>query len=658
MKTVRAILWGAILVGFLAALVPIAARWQAETRNRSVEITVDFAEVRTLALAERKSEAEVLQSLQKSGVVSIALPEETLSQLEDAREIAVVPVGAFTPQVPGQSTPEAFAVRTANAQRIRQIQDAIGIKTGIRAQSESGSQIVLIPGSYPAVRSIGIGLNPQTVQTIKQAGLSVVGRVANYNGVESAGIVWDLNELKKQGVKTTIFLGDEMLGYKGYLLDDPERPEERSTASALRDSDLWLGIIEFSKQKGEAALAKGAEDRVVRVHTVTGAEMLTADVPTNVQRFTLAARERNIRLLYVRLFTDEKNPLAFNTKYIEKIKEGLERGGLTIGTAHGYQPLTVPLWTKGLIGLGIAATWLLLMESITGFIGQKERVLTGIAVGGALLLLGLPLLGSSGVKFAAFVSACLYPSLALLYRDILHKGDSKNRVGEAILRFTVICGITGLGIAAIVGLLADRLYLIKADAFIGIKGAQLVPLLLATLVYSLGLRATPERSFLQALHETGVMFRRMASQPVLIWQVAVALVALFVLALLVLRSGNDPGVGVSPLELKIRALLDQLLYARPRFKEFLVGHPALLLSLLLAAMGKRGWAIALLPVGIIGQVSLLNTFCHLHTPLLVSVWRAVLGVGIGLAIGFILYVLVERFFQQEKSATNVVEAEA
>jgi hypothetical protein len=209
--------------------------------------------------------------------------------------------------------------------------------------------------------------------------------------------------------------------------------------------------------------------------------------------------------------------------------------------------------------------------------------------------------------------------------------------------------VTALGIVAVVGLLADRLYLLKVDSFIGIKVAQLIPVLLAAIIVTLNLRASTNRPFEQAVGNAHGTLTRLAASPVLIWQVAAALVVLVVLALLVLRSGNDPGVGVSGLELKIRSLLDRLLYSRPRFKEFLIGHPALILALLFAS--RRNFPPLVLTglflVGAIGQASFLNTFCHIHTPLLISLARALLGVFIGVIIGLVLYFLftfVERRF--------------
>ena len=100
----------------------------------------------------------------------------------------------------------------------------------------------------------------------------------------------------------------------------------------------------------------------------------------------------------------------------------------------------------------------------------------------------------------------------------------------------------------------------------------------------------------------------------------------------------------------VRAILDAVLYARPRFKEFLVGHPAMLLGLIYAAEGRRKWALPLLIVGTIGQVSLLNTFCHIHTPLLVSAWRAGLGIGIGIVIGLLLYLFLPGAAQRPARA--------
>jgi hypothetical protein len=79
---------------------------------------------------------------------------------------------------------------------------------------------------------------------------------------------------------------------------------------------------------------------------------------------------------------------------------------------------------------------------------------------------------------------------------------------------------------------------------------------------------------------------------------------------------------------------------RPRTKELLFGHPLVFLSLALMYRGTRRGLWLGLTAGLVGQISLLNTFCHLHTPLLVSLVRAFHGLWIGLLLGLLVWAAV------------------
>ena len=72
---------------------------------------------------------------------------------------------------------------------------------------------------------------------------------------------------------------------------------------------------------------------------------------------------------------------------------------------------------------------------------------------------------------------------------------------------------------------------------------------------------------------------------------------------------------------------------RPRFKE-MAGHPLGLLGLSGVLPGYFGALLIL--GGVIGQSSILNTFSHFHTPLLISAARAFIGLGVGLIAGLLL----------------------
>jgi len=104
-------------------------------------------------------------------------------------------------------------------------------------------------------------------------------------------------------------------------------------------------------------------------------------------------------------------------------------------------------------------------------------------------------------------------------------------------------------------------------------------------------------------------------------------------------------------------LLDNLLGVRPRTKEFLLGHPLLLLLFYLGFRDNRFQPLLL--AGVIGQVSLVNTYAHIHTPLLVSLLRSFNGLWLGIIGGLVLIVmwklgarLAEKYIYQESEVRS------
>jgi hypothetical protein len=143
------------------------------------------------------------------------------------------------------------------------------------------------------------------------------------------------------------------------------------------------------------------------------------------------------------------------------------------------------------------------------------------------------------------------------------------------------------------------------------------------------------------------------------WGGAVLAVAIaVVLAYMATRTGNDGPGGVSSTELAFRNLLDRALFIRPRTKEFLIGHPLLVVGLgLLQVVRQRGWegtrwslvAVGCLMGGAIGATSVLNNLCHLHMPLSISLLRLANGAWIGLLLGLLLWELVRRTWPELRS---------
>jgi hypothetical protein len=126
---------------------------------------------------------------------------------------------------------------------------------------------------------------------------------------------------------------------------------------------------------------------------------------------------------------------------------------------------------------------------------------------------------------------------------------------------------------------------------------------------------------------------------------------------LLVRSGNESPVAPSGAELSFRSLLDHLLWVRPRTKEIFFGHPLLLISLILFNRGQKRGVWLGLALGVIGQISLLNTFCHLHTPILISLVRSFNGLWVGLLVGLVVWAAISRYEAWKARYTVVREVD-
>ncbi len=82
---------------------------------------------------------------------------------------------------------------------------------------------------------------------------------------------------------------------------------------------------------------------------------------------------------------------------------------------------------------------------------------------------------------------------------------------------------------------------------------------------------------------------------------------------------------------------------RPRFKEFALAWPLLMLlpALWPGDLRRFGWLIALC-VGI-GLADVVDTFSHLHTALAISILRLINGLVLGIILGAIVVIVYRRF---------------
>lgn len=125
---------------------------------------------------------------------------------------------------------------------------------------------------------------------------------------------------------------------------------------------------------------------------------------------------------------------------------------------------------------------------------------------------------------------------------------------------------------------------------------------------------------------------KLANIEVRYWHLIVVVVIAAVGAFYITRTGN--GGTASALELSIRQWLEDVLYARPRTKEVLIGFPMFVLALYVMGINKKIGSILLIPA-VIGFLSIMNTFTHLHISLDVSLLRTFYSIVFGFVVGVV-----------------------
>jgi len=447
------------------------------------------------------------------------------------------------------------------------------------------------------------GFNPDVVQIIKAAGLQVIPRL-EANHLLSLTCAEKLN-----GVNPSMFIINAP-----DLLKSQEQLDDLSLL--LQKANIKIGLVEFTKIQGISKLANGAI--AVRVHGISPGEMEVLSTERIVARYLRAVRERNVRVLYIRPFLGEggwERSLALLTD----LKMRLENNGYHIGQAEPFgqwQPSRLVLWV---ISIGIIAGALLL--ALYWLVLPSWLVYALIILGSGASAYCLWWRVFLGQQLFALLAAIVFPTLAMC------QAISPNRRWVYLKATLVSLG----GALLVVGILSGSEYLISLQQFRGVKLMHVAPIVLVFIMSILTPRL-PLRSWQKIKQVVNGFYHSAIPVKYLIALAGVGLVG----AVYLLRTDNFT-LPIPQLEIAMREGLERLLLVRPRTKEMLLGHPALFLA---AVSGKRH--PILLSIAVIGQLSLVNTFTHIHTPLLVSLLRTLYGLIIGCVVGSILWMIYNR----------------
>ena len=627
-----------ILVGLLGSLAVLAQRWGVEARYQVVELILDGLDWEALATKEGRDPVAFLVATRAAGATSAAVYERTLKRMAQRGEVAYLSLEQILAEARVRPLAPVFRDLIARGEGRSQAVYVNGPPEmlGFLAEAYSGilgstrvrraGSLLEISGLLPDIEEIGLGYLPHDLDRYTRIGLQPALRVRNYPGLTAEGLQRSMARLAQLGRGyTVVFELTEVLGFER-LIDE--------TAAALRSAGNRYGRIEvFSakrKQRGDDRLAKRMRPEVIRLFSLTPEELQVLDPTEAREKFVRAARERNIRLLYLRPIGTSAGVTgtAANLAFLGGLAGDLRRVGLQPGHPQPLPELEVPLVLFLGITVGVFAAIGLVMMMLGEAVGAlvPARWILILVLAGLILTLVLAITGPLALwrKLLALGTAAAVPAGAVAVT--LPRARPRGPLAQGLRSLWLAAAISAAGGVLVAALLTEWNFMMAADVFLGVKLAHVIPVALATLL------VWRQERPLQDWREGTREIWRWSSQPLLLRYAIVVLLAGLAAAILLGRSGNF-GLPVLGPEERLRGLVENLLVARPRTKEYLVGHPALMVAAVAAAMGWRRWVLPLAAVGAIGQAGIVNSFSHIHTPLLYTVWRTINALVLGSLLG-------------------------
>ena len=361
-----------------------------------------------------------------------------------------------------------------------------------------------------------------------------------------------------------------------------------------------------------------------------------------VARYLLGVRERNVRVVYVRPFLHEQNGMSLertNLEMVREIRDGLIARGFKLGRATPVPGFRINPIVIALASLAVPAVFMLLFEAFG--VRRPQAAYVVFAVDLLLVIAGYAthhdLLVRKVLALAGAIGFSTIAVVAIPRAFTQAAPDSYFKSLLAGLRTFAVATLWALaGALVVVGLVSTPLLMEEIDRFAGVKAVIVVPPILAFLLYVYTRRfgSVPPSAQASVL------------APVRVYQLGILVVLAGLAFVYISRSGNQSDISPSAFEIALRSNLTAALGVRPRFKEFVIGFPLMMLlpSLRLEHKRPRSAGFSRSASGS-GRRTSSTRFSHLHTPLAASLTRVFNGAVIGIVIGAIaigLYRAIDR----------------
>jgi len=645
-------LWTLVLAGVLASIPFAFVRHGVEQTADRVEFVFDYRDL--LEVSSYRSQPseymlERLLELKEAGIHSMAVYESTLRELELSGRVQTLSsaeaalLTEFRLPANEKSTYVLF-LGDASENMIRPLVEQEFERLGVEIAPWSYGGLPGIEISMPKDEAMLQALDPDPISMaeLQSLGFDIVVRLSDQRQPFDAARMDELlANLAAHGVKRIVFEGEAVTG----ATDDPELKSLSAMAELMNKYGIGLATIEMAKpQVGLGKLANLTNYNVVRLHSLP-ANMSSMAPEDLADRFALATQDRNIRMIFLNTAASLDTAMGIRKDTVENLIKSLggesgalariQDNGFSLGVAEPFRsdgglPGAVAAALKAVVAAGAIALIALLIGAFFPSL-LLPAFAVGLAGSAALYVLSTTLL-TQGLALGVGIASATLATLYAVRRASNASGDKP--IALAVKLLAGASAISFLGIVYIVGLLDHITYLYVLRQYRGVSLLHLAPIALA-FAYVF---------FFQGEASLRGVYKRVRSLLMLnvtvLWVVLAAVGGAAVMYYMS-RTGNAGTT--TGFERAFREALQDTLGVRPRTKEFLFAHPIFVLGVYLAATARKRLGTALIALGSIGQLSMVDTFAHLHTPLTISLIRVGYGLLFGLLIGLVLIAIWKLF---------------
>ncbi|MBQ6972978.1 MAG: hypothetical protein IJP86_11580 [Synergistaceae bacterium] len=601
-RTFTAIFLALVLLCACYGLYP---RIRLESANSKVAIVSDYREITALAKNSGLDVDEAIAVLKSNGLTGLMVSELIGDSIMHGVGHAEIKAAGDNPN---STEGTIITIKPFSDHKIL-LNEWLRLRFGL-SDDKRGPILLTMPSNM--IRNSGIIPDIDGLEAAKKAGLKLYYRPAPSPGHLSDKAALMLRKVHEE-YHVDVFTpsGEYVSGY----------PDVSALANTAIELGIPLAKVEFSKQVGASQLDAKISPYLLSLHSVTNEEMTSRRLsrPALRDRMIRAAVERSVRLLLYR--TAPMNTASFKfSDYAEEVRllaEALRSHGFTLSwpeTVYAEYKLSPNIFAA----LAMSAMMMFCVYSCLVRMGVKSsRKLAGI-FGGLGVVLAVMMLK---VAIVARIAGALAAPMIAVEASLLAMDEARSRRIIPAFLFLITGGL------ALASFFSVTDFMLRLRTFSGVKLTLMLPPVLV-LLHDLKTRVHPE-SLIEFL-----------SRPPLWGEVMLYGALLGAIGFAVLRSDNV--ADISQFETTMRESLEHLLIARPRTREVLVGYPSLLLWGFLVRNGYFARYREIFRVGaVLGFSSVINSFCHFHTPMMLILLREFNGLWTGLLAGLVIVCVIK-----------------